>query len=408
VKPSVGDRLDLEISKVVHGGFGLARHDGFVIFVKGVLPGETVTAELYQVKKSHGYAHLMDVSSASPHRKAHVWPEADHSRPIHSRVGGADYGHIERDYQRELKRLILEDSLIRFGRVGEDLAGSVSVGALPADDSGLHWRTRTILHVSPDGTVGPYAEETHTVVPVTSLPLSTPESEALGVLSGDFSGHRRIRIVHPTRSEPRLIIDEQKAEPITEWVGEIPFHLSDQSFWQVHRSAATTLFDSVASAVTQIPVDPDATHWDLYGGVGLLARALLESLGKDATVVSVESDKEASRFAASNLAQFPRARAVASSTEEFLTHHDGSHDLGPLGVVVLDPPRSGAKEAVVQRIRERAPQAVVYVACDPVALGRDLGLFRERGYTPTEITGLDLFPHTHHFETIAVLHKEMG
>ena len=405
MKPSVGDRLDLEISKVVHGGFGLARHDGFVIFVKGVLPGETVTAELYQVKKSHGYAHLLEVNSESAYRKPHIWPEADHSRPVASRVGGADFGHIQRDYQLELKRLILEDSLMRFGKVGEHLAGSVSVGALPGDDSGLHWRTRTTLHVSSDGTVGPYAEATHTVVPVTSLPLSTRESEALGVLTGDFSGHQRVRVVHPSRSEPRLIIDQQKPEPITEWVADIPFQLTDQSFWQVHRYAATALFDSVVSTVRQLSVDPKATHWDLYGGVGLLARALLDSLGPDARVVSVESDEEASRFAASNLEPFHNARAVASSTEEFLTHHDDSHDSGPLGVVVLDPPRSGAKEVVVQRICDRTPQAVVYVACDPVALGRDMGLFRERGYVPTNITGLDLFPHTHHFETVATLVK---
>ena len=406
MKPSVGDRLEIEIIKVVHGGFGLARQDGFVIFVKGALPGEKVAAEVYEVKKSHGFAHLLEVSTESPYRKPHIWPEADYSRSIASRVGGADYGHIQRDYQLELKRLILEDSLVRFGKVGKQLAGSVSVSALPGDDAGLHWRTRTTLHVSSDGTVGPYAEASHTVVPVASLPLSTGESEALGVLSGDFSGHQRIRVVHPSRSEPRLIIDQQKPEPITEWVADIPFQLTDQSFWQVHHYAATALFDSVVSTVRQLSLDPKATHWDLYGGVGLLARALLDSLGPDARVVSVESDEEASRFAASNLEPFHNARAVASATEDFLTHHDDSHNSGPLGVVVLDPPRSGAKEVVVHRICERIPHAVVYVACDPVALGRDLGLFRERGYLPTQMSGLDFFPHTHHFETIAVLQKE--
>ena len=405
MKPSVGDRLELEISKVVHGGFGLARHEGFVIFVKGVLPGETVTAELHEVKKSHGYAHLLDVSAASPYRKSHIWPEADHARPIHSRVGGADYGHIQRDYQLELKRLILEDSLVRFGRVGEDLAGRVSVRALPGDDSGLHWRTRTTLHVSDDGTVGPYAEATHTVVPVTSLPLSTRESESLGVLSGDFAGHQRIRIVHPSRSEPRLIIDQQRPEPITEWVGEIPFQLSDQSFWQVHRSAANALFDSVATAVRGLSVNPEAIHWDLYGGVGLLARALIDSIGPNARVISVESDEQASLFAGTNLSEFSGATAVSSPTEEYLARPDSDFGPTPIGVVVLDPPRSGAKETVVHGICDRNPEAVVYVACDPVALGRDLGLFRERGYTPTHIEGLDLFPHTHHFETVVTLNK---
>jgi tRNA/tmRNA/rRNA uracil-C5-methylase (TrmA/RlmC/RlmD family) len=405
VKPSVGDRLEIEISKVVHGGYGLGWYDGFVIFLKGALPGEKVAAEVHEVKKSHGYAHLLEVSADSPYRKPHIWPEADHSRPIDSRVGGADYGHIQRDFQLELKRLILEDSLVRFGKVGKELAESVSVAALPGDDSGLHWRTRTTLHVSSDGTAGPYAEGTHTVVPVTSLPLSTKESEALGVISGDFAGHQSVRIVHPSRSEPRLIIDRQKPETIIEWVGGISFQLSDQSFWQVHKSAASTLFDTVATELKRLSVNPEATHWDLYGGVGLLARALLEPLGADAKVVSVESDEEASRFAASNLAQFPRAQAVASSTEKFLAHDDGSRGSGPLGVVVLDPPRSGAKEAVVRGICDRTPEAIVYVACDPVALGRDLGLFRERGYLPTNITGLDLFPHTHHFETVATLEK---
>ena len=406
MKPSVGDRLDLEISKVVHGGFGLARHNGFVIFVKGVLPGETVTAELYQVKKSHGYAHLLEVTSESAYRIPHIWPEADHSRPIASRVGGADYGHIQRDYQRELKRLILEDSLVRFGKVEEHLAGSVSVGALPGDYSGLHWRTRTTLHVSRDGTVGPYAEGTHTVVPVTSLPLSTPESEALGVLSGDFSGHQRIRIVHPSHSEPRLIIDRQKPELITEWVGQIPFKLSDQSFWQVHKSAATTLFDVVLSALKQISVNPEATHWDLYGGVGLFSRAVLESVGEDSRVISVESDGEASRFAAINLESFPNARAVASSTESFLAHDDDTHDACPLGVVVMDPPRSGARDEVVHRVCDRTPEAVIYVACDPVAMGRDLNSFRSRRYLPFEVAALDLFPNTHHFESVVVLRND--
>jgi tRNA/tmRNA/rRNA uracil-C5-methylase (TrmA/RlmC/RlmD family) len=406
VKPSVGDRLYLEISKVVHGGFGLARHDGFVIFVKGVLPGEWITAELYQVKRSHGYAHLLEVISESVYRKPHIWPEADHSRPIHARVGGADYGYIQRDYQLELKRLILEDSLVRFGKVDGSLAASVSVGALPGDDHGLHWRTRTTLHVSSDGTVGPYAEASHTVVPVTSLPLSTRESAAVGVLSGDFLGHQRIRVVHPSRSEPRLIIDRQKPEPITEWVGQIPFQLSDQSFWQVHKSAATILFDLVLSTLKQIYVNPEATHWDLYGGVGLFSRAVLESVGQDSRVVSVESDGEASRFAATNLESFPNARAVASSTEGFLAHDDDAHDVGPLGVVVLDPPRSGARDEVVHRVCERTPEAVIYVACDPVAMGRDLNSFRGRGYVPVEVAALDLFPNTHHFESVAVLRND--
>jgi tRNA/tmRNA/rRNA uracil-C5-methylase (TrmA/RlmC/RlmD family) len=406
VKPAVGDRLDLEVTKVVHGGYGLARHEGFVLFVKGTLPGEQVAVQVSDMKKNHGYADLTDVREPSPHRREHIWPEADYQRPIAHRVGGADYGHIEWAHQRELKTEILRDALVCFGRFDEAQASAVTIDALPGDETGLGWRTRTTLHVSDQGVAGPYAEGTHQVVPVTTLPLSTPESEQLGLHRQDFAGHSRIRITHPRVSQPRIIIDNQAPEPISEWVGEIPFQLTDQTFWQVHTHAAQTLFDTVAAFVAESSPNIDAVHWDLYGGVGLFGRALIETIGTTARVVTVESDSDASHYAGVNLAEYPRAKAVHASTETFLRAEPSEDSSGPLGVVVLDPPRSGAKEEVVMRVCERGPDAVIYVACDPVALGRDLGLFRDRGYVATSVTGLDLFPHTHHFETVVRLARD--
>lgn len=405
MKPSVGDRLELEITKVVHGGYGLGRHEGFVVFVKGTLPGETVSVHVDEVKKTHGYAHLIDVLEPSPYRREHVWPEADYRRPVSQRVGGADYGHIERSHQLQLKAEILRDALNRFGRVDDTLSANVSVEALPGDDSGLGWRTRTTLHVAEDGTVGPYAEGTHSVVPVETLPLSTPKSESLGLHRQDFRGHSRIRITHPRQSPPRIIIDNQAPEPITEWVGEISFQLTDQSFWQVHTSAAETLYDIVTEMIGNSTLAADAENWDLYGGVGLFGRALSDFLGPSARVVSVESDPDAARCAAANLTGYSHAQAVESSTEDFLKAQQSGNVKEQLGVVVLDPPRSGAKEDVVRRLCGRNPETVIYVACDPVALGRDLGIFRDRGYVPVEFKGLDLFPHIHHFETVVSLRQ---
>ena len=408
MKPQRGDLLELEVSKVVHGGYGLARHDGFVLFVKGALPGEVISARVTEAKKSHGIADLLEVLSASDSRVPHIWPEADVSREPGQRAGGADYGHINLDYQRELKTEILRDSLERFGRLDPSLSISCEVGAIPGEESGQHWRTRVVLNVDDRGQAGPYAEGTHRVIPVESLPLATPAINELGAHRMEWSGHQKIRIVDNSQDPPRLVIDSQKPEPITQWVGDIPFRLTDQSFWQVHHSAATTLFDDVSRRIASLPLTTDLEHWDLYAGVGLFGRAIGEALGPAVKVTSVESDSESTEFAAANLTNAVGARAVSLSTEKFVAeaasqNHESSL---PVGVVVLDPPRSGAGKTVIDALGAIRPQAVIYVACDPVALGRDMGIFREHGYLPSDIVAFDLFPHTHHFETLVTFTPE--
>lgn len=403
MKPAVGDRLEIEISKVVHGGWGLGRVDGFVTFVRGALPGERVVAQVTDAKKNHAFADALEVLSPSPHRQPHIWPEADISRPPDNRAGGADYGHIQRDYQLQLKAEILRDALSRFGQVDQSLVESASVAPIQGDNSGLNWRTRMGLHVGPDGLAGPYAEGSHRVIPVDTLPLATQGINQAGAHRARWEGHQSIRLVHPSNSEVRLVVDSQKPTEIVETVAGIDFALSDQSFWQVHRCAAEALFQSVTELLKPgLGVD-GAEHWDLYGGVGLFARAILESLGPSSQVVTVESNQASSEFAGGNLEGFSGAKAVAQSTLNYL--HTRANDSPRLGVVLLDPPRSGAKAEVVSAISAMAPEMVIYVACDPVALGRDLGLFAESGYLPTSIEGIDLFPHTHHFETIVRLDK---
>ena len=401
MKPEVGERIELEVTKVVHGGLGLARHGGFVVFVRGALPRERVVAEVVDVKKNHSFAELVDVLTSSSMRVSHVWPEAEYTRPVSARAGGADFGHIELGYQRALKTEILRDALVRFGKVDQSLADSVTVSALPGDSDGLHWRTRVGLQINQQGQAGPFAEGTHSVVPVESLPLAVHEIEELGIHAQDWSGHTRIRLVKPSGSEPRLILDDQKEETITEQAGGHDFQLSDQGFWQVHRLAADYLFNQVKTLVAQSGVEPGREHWDLYGGVGLFAKALLDGLGSDFVVMSVESDAKASAFAESNLSAHTNARAVPQDTLSFLRDQAGKST--DLGVVVLDPPRAGAKADVVNLVADTKPQAIIYVACDPVALSRDLGLFAEKGYQATSITGVDMFPHTHHMEAIAVI-----
>lgn len=401
MKPAVGERIELEVTKVVHGGLGLARHGGFVVFVRGALPRERVVAEVVDVKKNHSFAELVDVLTPSSMRVPHVWPEAEYTRPTRERAGGADFGHIELAYQRALKAEVLRDALTRFGKLQGLLVDNVTVDPLPGDQDGLHWRTRVGLHVNQQGQAGPFVEGSHTVVPVKSLPLAAKEIEDLSVHRADWSGHSKLRIVKPSLGEPRLIIDDQAPDTIVESAGGFEFRLSDQGFWQVHSAAANRLFSEVVSRASSINTSPGSVHWDLYGGVGLFSRALAEGLGSDESIISVETDAAASDYATANLSDLAGFSAYASDTLRFLRQPPARS--GPLGVVVLDPPRSGANREVISLLSQQKPAGVIYVACDPVALARDIAIFAEHGYDVGDIQGLDMFPHTHHIEAVATL-----
>lgn len=402
MKPGVGDRLELEVSKVVHGGHGLARHDGFVVFTKGTLPGEKVVSRVTQVKKNHAFAELLDVMEPSPHRVRHIWPEADYTRPAENRAGGADFGHIERGHQLEIKTEILHQALRQFAGLSDSELLGVRVSPLDGDADGLYWRTRVTLHVDEEGRAGPRAEGSQRVIPVAQMPLGTQGLNRLEAHTGSWKGHQTLRLVDSSMDEPRLIIDRQTPQRIREQVGEHTFELSDQGFWQVHRGAADALHRAVREALSLHTVDAEAEHWDLYGGVGLFATALMDGLGERARVVSVESDEDAVEHSRKNLNPFPHASSIAASAENFVSRNDSpSH--GPLGAVVLDPPRAGAGREVITPLVTRHPQVVVYVACDPVALSRDIALFREAGYHVGSVSGFDLFPHTHHMEAVATL-----
>lgn len=399
----VGDMLELEVTKVVHGGDGLARHEGFVIFVHSALPGESVVARVYSVKKSHAFAELIDITVPSAQRVQHIWPEADVSRPPENRAGGADYGHIDLSAQRTLKGDILREALTRHGHVDPEIVSALHVETLPGNADGSRWRTRVNLHVGPDGVAGPYAERSHRVIPVQSLPLATSAIEHIGVHQMDWSGHQNIRITHPQGAQPRIIIDQQKPHEIREQVGTKEFVLHDQSFWQVHHDAAATLQAAVIDVLEGVQVDPKRTHYDLYAGVGLFAAGLANQWGENTSLRVVESDHLAAQYARRNLAGVPRAEVFSDTVSSFLRHHDPE---SAVGAVVIDPPRAGAKEAVVRAVAALSPQVIIYVACDPVALGRDVKTFRDVGYELTGVRSFDLFPHTHHVEALAVLTRQ--
>lgn len=394
---SAPELLELEITGIAHGGTFIARHEGRVVFVSDAIPGERVRARVTDDRKAAFWrAETVEVLEASPHRRAHIWPEADLSRDPEHRVGGADLGHIDLAHQRGLKQRVLGEALDRFAGGGLQVPEVAAVD----DGDGTGWRTRLSLHVDAEGRIGPYAARSHTVIPVQSHPLARPRLAA-EALSQRGARQGRIELVESADGQVHVLrrpegAKRRTAGTIIERVGDRRFRLDEDGFWQVHPRAATVL-DSAVREVLAGRIDPDATHYDLYGGVGLLASSL--ALAGARRIVTVESNARATAHARDNLADLD-ATAVTARVNRFVANQ-GTR--GKTGAVVLDPPRSGAGRAVVEGLHAMAPDAIAYVACDPVALARDLGTFRDLGWQVETLAAFDLFPHSHHFEAVALL-----
>lgn len=413
---NIGDEIELEVTAIAHGGISVARHEGRVVFVADSLPGERVRARITETsKKKFARATAVSVLEASPDRQDHVWREASINQDPIARVGGAEFGHITLPRQRALKAEVLADAMQRFGKI----EATAEVEAAPGDDelNGLGWRSRVRLHVDAvTGIAGPYAARSRTVVPVESLPLANNEVNLLAPLGEYMPDVQSIDLLSPSGDDPRMLLTYEGSrermgehDRVLELVGERGFYVRAGGFWQVHREAPVTLFESVRDAILGLGdrFDPGATNLDLYGGAGLLAAAMLEAGGPRVKVTSIESDAGATDDAAENLADFVGAQATTDRVDRYLKTlitkaSSASRDRMRQATVVLDPPRSGAGGAVTRALAELAPANLVYVACDPVALARDTASLREAGYELESLRAFDLFPHTHHFETIAV------
>ncbi len=411
-----GDLIDLDITGIAHGGVFVGRHEGRVVFVPDTLPGERIRARLSDTrKKSFWRAEALEVLEAAPERHPHVWASASIDRAPADRVGGAEFGHIELAHQRVLKERVLREAIERVGRLDLDVA--VRAAATDETPDGTGWRTRVSLHVDDAGRVGPFAARSHRIVETPDLPLATAAiARAAAELRGGEVG--RIDLVQPADGRVRVLPRPDGArrpaptDVVEERVGERVFRVDAGGFWQVHRAAAATLTDVVTAELTAIGgLDPEASHLDLYGGVGLFAAALGELGGAGTRVTSVESDARATEHAGENLAEWIGARAETARVDRYVARlaADASareRERLAHGVVLLDPPRSGAGREVVEAVAGLGPAAIVYVACDPVALARDLATFGDHGYRADRgIRGIDLFPNSHHVEAVAVLRR---
>jgi tRNA/tmRNA/rRNA uracil-C5-methylase (TrmA/RlmC/RlmD family) len=178
-----------------------------------------------------------------------------------------------------------------------------------------------------------------------------------------------------------------------ERVGDRLLQVSQRSFWQGHKRAPEVL----TQVVTSFAQVRNGDHvLDLYGGVGLFTAACLDDVGTSGSIHLIEGSKDATSDAKINFAQNSNVEITTGDVAKIIMRIDKA------GVVILDPPREGAGKSVVQEMARLSPRAIVYVACDPAALARDTAYLSEYGYVIEKIRAFDLFPMTHHIESVAL------
>ncbi|MEJ5944522.1 TRAM domain-containing protein [Pseudokineococcus basanitobsidens] len=445
--PGPGALLELEVGPVAHGGHCVARHEGRVVFVRHALPGERVRARVTEAgaEASFWRADAVEVLEASPDRVEPACPVAGPGL-----CGGCDWQHASPQAQRRLKTAVLHEQMQRLAGLDvdapvEEVAVPASAGTSPQDAArGLGWRTRVAYAVDGAGRLGFRAHREHRVVPVERCPIATPGVVDLGLPQRRWAGWQSVEAVVPGAADDALVVASRRPDrttgrgaprlpavpagasvatttsrgprqppgPVTRvrgrtWVREEvrgrSFRVTGAGFWQVHPGAAEVLTDAVLEALAP---QPGEAALDLYSGAGLLTAALADAVGESGRVTAVEGDARAVADARRNLHGTPGAEVVHGPVQRVLEGRAAATEEGPaqpVDVVVLDPPRTGARAGVVAAVAALRPRAVAYVACDPAALARDVATFAGHGYELRTLRAFDLFPSTHHLEAVALL-----
>ncbi|OLZ71800.1 RNA methyltransferase [Streptomyces amritsarensis] len=426
----VGEEYEVEVGPVAHGGHCIARTaEGRVLFVRHTLPGEKVVAKVTEGDADSRFlrADAITVLDASKDRVEAPCPYAGPGK-----CGGCDWQHAKPGAQRRLKGEVVAEQLKRLAGLTAEEAGWDGT-VMPAEGDKLpagqvpQWRTRVQYAVDADGTVGLRKHRSHEIEPIDHCMIAAPGVSELGIEKQDWpqmatveaiaasgSGDRQVvltprpggRLPLVELDKPVSVLRVEEKDGGVHRVHGRPFvreradgrtyRVGMGGFWQVHPQAADTLIKAVMQGL--MPRKGEMAL-DLYCGVGIFAGALAERLGETGAVLGIESTKRAVEDARHNLADFPRVRIEQGKVETVLP----KTGITECDLVVLDPPRAGAGKQTVRHVAGLSARRIAYVACDPAALARDLGYFREHGYKPRTLRVFDLFPMTHHVECVAIL-----
>lgn len=381
-----GDVLTLNIEKVAHGGFCVARHEGIVIFVRHALPNEKVEAQLISLApgKKSWFAQTLKVINASKFRRNSpcLYFKSDG-------CGGCDWMHTSASYQRQLKLEVLIELLERLGKIthAREICRMNDV-----DPEEKNWRTKIRVIANDKGELGFRKYRSSEIQVIDKCLIAAEEiNKSLNEVGKKISGSE-IELIK-NKEEVIVLGKNSKNIKINRTVNDDNYEASGSGFWQIHPKSLDVLSELIEKDIKKMSVE---SFLDLYSGVGVFSSVILK-IFPNASGFVIESDKEAAESAKKNLSQFKKVKILKQKVENWIFTTREKFDL-----IVLDPPRSGAGVKVMQSICKKAKQKIIYIACDPASLARDTAVAKENGWVLEKVEVYDFFPMTHHFESVAV------
>ena len=415
----------IRIERYADQGRCVGHIDGRVVFVRFALPGELVRVVLdepHDREDRFWTGEVAEVLEASDDRVDPVWPLAG-PLAMGGGVGGADLIHVPLSGQLKWKASSIAEQIKRLGHVDVE----VPIERMPEDEAeqGLHWRTRIEMIADDEGRPSMRRRGTHVRVPIDTMPLASRAllevAEKEHVWDGGFTPGSQIRLAVP---EPRdgteiagnyaVLVDgevtsgeRELVEKATVCGREFEYGVDAGGFWQMHRHAPIALTNHVMSLVRgELDGAASACLWDLYSGSGLFTLPLATLSAERVRMLSVEGGRTAVKHAQRNLRAIHMGNVDARTGDVAKTLANVRSDLSRPDVVVLDPPRAGARAKVCGQITESGARAIVYIACDPASLARDTATLTRLGYALADIRAFDIYPSTHHVETVALFRKD--
>lgn len=447
------DLVTLEIEDCGIDGEGIGKADGFTVFVKDAVIGDTVTAKIIKAKKNYGYGRLMEVLKPSPYR---VEPKCEFAR----QCGGCQLQALSYDQQLVFKTNKVKGHLERIGGF-TDIPMEPIIGM----DELFHYRNKAQFPVgrNKEGKIvtGFYAGRTHNIIQNRDCALGVPENkevldrviahmekygiepynEATGkglvrhvlirygyftkevmvclILNGnkipkeeqlvkslcEIPGMTSITI-NVNKKRSNVILGEEICllwgqEYITDRIGDISYQISPLSFYQVNPMQTQKLY---AKALEYADLHGQETVWDLYCGIGTISLFLAQKAkfvrGVEIVPAAIENAKENAKLNGLENTEF-----FVGKAEEVLPREYKKNGVYA-DVIVVDPPRKGCDETLLETMVEMNPERIVYVSCDSATLARDLKYLCERGYELRKVCPVDQFGMTVHVETVVLLSQQ--
>ena len=357
--------MRVRVEKVAHGGHFIARNEGQVIFIRESAPGELVEIQITSKAKGFLRANVLEVIEPSPERVSAPCSYA-------GKCGGCDFQHLNLPYQRALKAEVIKEQFTRIAKMDID----VTVHEVAPT---IRYRTHIRGVANEAGQFGIYASRSHDIIPISDCLIAGEELHVEEIATEKF--------------EPMEPVEVPQGDQIKTVKGK-KLKVKAGAFWQRHRNAPDTLTDKFLE-LAQLKAGDHLL--DLYGGVGLFTSVALDVVGPGGRIDLIESSIPATESAKENFADYPNVKILR---EDVLK---GLKNIRRADVVVLDPPRAGAGAEVVKQLLRINPARIVYIACDPASLARDVKDFVAAGWSIQQIDGYDLFPMTQHIETVCLL-----